>query len=169
MLIIWDFDGVICDSDDIWAENWRKLLKSEKNITLSEAEKQNLLIGISEKDKAQRLENHFCHLKIDSYFTAENCFTADMVPNGKPAPDLFLLAAQKMRTPVSECIVIEDSLDGIKDARSADMKVFAFTGAKSNNNREYEQKCLAAGADKVFNDMRNLHQELLNELRRMPR
>ena len=22
MLIIWDFDGVICDSDDIWAENW---------------------------------------------------------------------------------------------------------------------------------------------------
>lgn len=225
MLIIWDFDGVICDSDDIWAENWCKLLKSEKNITLSEAEKQNLLIGISEKDKAQRLENHFCHLKIDnnfkqklnelhdfgmknllvltdgieeifkdnrfsqciatggnkyqndtknhtvkidSYFTAENCFTADMVPNGKPAPDLFLLAAQKMRTPVSECIVIEDSLDGIKGARAAGMKVFAFTGAKSNNNHEYEQKCLAAGADKVFNKMRDLHQELLNELRRMP-
>lgn len=41
MLIIWDFDGVICDSDDIWAENWCKLLKSEKDIEISEQEKEN--------------------------------------------------------------------------------------------------------------------------------
>ena len=59
MLIIWDFDGVICDSDDIWAENWCKLLKSEKDIEISEQEKRELLIGISEKDKAKRLEDHF--------------------------------------------------------------------------------------------------------------
>ena len=32
MLVIWDFDGVICDSDGIWANNWAMLLKSEKNI-----------------------------------------------------------------------------------------------------------------------------------------
>ena len=30
MLIIWDFDGVICDSDYIWANNWQKLLLQEK-------------------------------------------------------------------------------------------------------------------------------------------
>ena len=30
MLLIWDFDGVICDSDGIWADNWEKLLLSEK-------------------------------------------------------------------------------------------------------------------------------------------
>ena len=68
MLIIWDFDGVICDSDDIWAENWCKLLKSEKDIEISEQEKRELLIGISEKDKAQRLEDHFSGLKIDAAF-----------------------------------------------------------------------------------------------------
>ena len=62
MLIIWDFDGVICDSDDIWAENWRKLLKSEKGIEISEQEKRELLIGISEKDKAKRLESHLTSL-----------------------------------------------------------------------------------------------------------
>ena len=64
MLIIWDFDGVICDSDDIWAENWRKLLKSEKDIEISEQEKRELLIGISEKDKAKRLESHFQDSKL---------------------------------------------------------------------------------------------------------
>lgn len=68
MLIIWDFDGVICDSDDIWAENWCKLLKSEKDIEISEQEKRELLIGISEKDKAKRLEDHFSGLKIDAAF-----------------------------------------------------------------------------------------------------
>ena len=68
MLIIWDFDGVICDSDDTWAENWRKLLKSEKDIEISEQEKRELLIGISEKDKAKRLESHFSGLKIDDAF-----------------------------------------------------------------------------------------------------
>ena len=68
MLIIWDFDGVICDSDGIWADNWEKLLLSEKKIRLSEEEKRSLLIGISEKDKAKRLEQHFPHLKIDENF-----------------------------------------------------------------------------------------------------
>ena len=68
MLVIWDFDGVICDSDGIWANNWAMLLKSEKNIILSEQEKRNLLIGISEKDKAARLEKYFPNLKIDNGF-----------------------------------------------------------------------------------------------------
>lgn len=43
MLIIWDFDGVICDSDYIWANNWQKLLLQEKNIKLSEDEVNSLL------------------------------------------------------------------------------------------------------------------------------
>ena len=49
MLIIWDFDGVICDSDDIWAENWCKLLKSEKDIEISEQEKRELLRRMNHK------------------------------------------------------------------------------------------------------------------------
>lgn len=217
MLIIWDFDGVICDSDNIWAANWCKLLQSEKGIVLSEQEKRKLLIGISEKDKAKRLEAHFSGVKIDDdfknklnklhdfgmrnllvltngvdrifadnrfkqciatggnqyqndtknhtvgidkYFSKDNCFTADDVAKGKPNPDIFLLAAEKMQTSVSECVVIEDSLDGIKGGINAGMKVFAFCGAQANNNPEYKQKCLLAGAEKVFDDMESLHKAL---------
>lgn len=219
MLIIWDFDGVICDSDNIWAENWRKLLNSEKGIDLSEQETRKLLIGISERDKARRLEMHFSGLSIDDdfknklnelhdfgmknllvltegirdifedkrfkqciatggnqyqndtknhtvgidkYFTAANCFTADMVTRGKPDPEIFLLAAEKMQVSVADCVVIEDSLDGIRSGKSAGMKVFAFCGAAANNNREYKQKCREAGADEIFDDMKALHEALIS-------
>jgi HAD superfamily hydrolase (TIGR01509 family) len=56
-------------------------------------------------------------------------FTVSMVARGKPAPDLFLLAAEQMRTPPEKCLVIEDSLPGILAARAAGMAVWRFSGA----------------------------------------
>ena len=47
--------------------------------------------------------------------------TGDQIENGKPAPDLFLLAAQKISTPPSQCVVIEDAEAGIIGAKSAGM------------------------------------------------
>ena len=47
--------------------------------------------------------------------------TGDQIENGKPAPDLFLLAAQEISTPPGQCIVIEDAEAGIIGAKSAGM------------------------------------------------
>jgi HAD superfamily hydrolase (TIGR01509 family) len=58
-----------------------------------------------------------------------NIFSASMVANGKPAPDLFLHAARSMGFSPRNCIVIEDSPAGIRAAKAAGMTVFAFTGA----------------------------------------
>jgi len=55
-------------------------------------------------------------------------FSASMVRRGKPAPDLFLLAAKEMGVPPQECLVIEDSVPGIRAARAAGMSVWRFTG-----------------------------------------
>ncbi|RUS60992.1 HAD family hydrolase [Pseudorhodobacter sp. E13] len=55
-------------------------------------------------------------------------FTASEVPNGKPAPDLFLHAAAKMGATPARCLVIEDSLNGIRAARAAGMPVWRFVG-----------------------------------------
>jgi len=46
-------------------------------------------------------------------------------PKIKPAPDLFLKAAEQLGVPASECLVIEDSLNGMKAAHAAGMKVVA--------------------------------------------
>ena len=47
--------------------------------------------------------------------------TGDQIDNGKPAPDLFLLAAQEISTPPGQCVVIEDAEAGIIGAKAAGM------------------------------------------------
>ena len=59
------------------------------------------------------------------YFDA-HIFTAYDVPNGKPAPDLFLYAASAMGFVAEECVVIEDSLAGVQGAMEAGMRVFGY-------------------------------------------
>lgn len=58
----------------------------------------------------------------------DRLFTAGQVKRGKPAPDLFLLAAETMGFAPSDCLVIEDSLNGIRAAHAAGMRVWRFTG-----------------------------------------
>ena len=50
--------------------------------------------------------------------------TGEMVQHGKPSPDIFLLAAKKLNEEPEDCVVIEDSPDGIKAAHAAGMKVY---------------------------------------------
>lgn len=55
-------------------------------------------------------------------------YTVSMVQRAKPAPDLFLLAAERMGVAPARCLVVEDSPLGITAARAAGMKVWLFTG-----------------------------------------
>ena len=62
-------------------------------------------------------------------------FTSTMVANGKPAPDLFLHAAQQMGADPARCLVIEDSLTGIRAGLAAGMTVWRFTGGSHLKGR----------------------------------
>jgi HAD superfamily hydrolase (TIGR01509 family) len=55
-------------------------------------------------------------------------FTASEVKRGKPAPDLFLHAAARMGVDPAACVVIEDSLNGVRAGLAAGMAVWRFTG-----------------------------------------
>ena len=48
------------------------------------------------------------------------------VENGKPAPDIYLLAAKKLDIPPQDCVVVEDSPNGVRAGVSAGMNVVAF-------------------------------------------
>jgi HAD superfamily hydrolase (TIGR01509 family) len=82
-------------------------------------------------------------------------FSASEVSRGKPAPDLFLFAAQKMKTPSERCLVIEDSVPGITGAVAAGMTVFGFHGG-SHCRADTAARLRAAGAVETFDDMRQL-------------
>ena len=64
---------------------------------------------------------------LDGFFT-DRVFTASMVKNGKPAPDLFLHAAGQLNAKAERCIVIEDSAYGLIAAKAAGMTAWHFTG-----------------------------------------
>jgi HAD superfamily hydrolase (TIGR01509 family) len=53
-------------------------------------------------------------------------FSADEVERGKPAPDLFLLAAERMGTAPRDCVVVEDSPFGCAAARAAGMRALGY-------------------------------------------
>jgi HAD superfamily hydrolase (TIGR01509 family) len=55
-------------------------------------------------------------------------FSATMVARGKPAPDLFLYAAERMAADPARCVVIEDSLPGVTAAVAAGMTAIGFVG-----------------------------------------
>jgi HAD superfamily hydrolase (TIGR01509 family) len=55
-------------------------------------------------------------------------FSASEVGRGKPEPDLFLYAAERMGVAPETCVVVEDSVNGVKAARAAGMKVLAYGG-----------------------------------------
>ena len=84
-------------------------------------------------------------------FFESNVFSASDVPRGKPAPDLFFLAARRMRVRTSECIVVEDSPAGVAAAASAGMMPIGFVGgnhAAPNLGSELS----AAGARTIIAD-----------------
>jgi HAD superfamily hydrolase (TIGR01509 family) len=86
---------------------------------------------------------------------APNIFSATQVKRGKPAPDLFLFAAEQMRTSPERCVVIEDSVPGITSALAAGMTVLGFHGG-SHCRPGYGETLRAAGAILTFDDMRQL-------------
>jgi HAD superfamily hydrolase (TIGR01509 family) len=86
---------------------------------------------------------------------APNIFSATQVERGKPAPDLFLFAAERMQATPARCVVIEDSIPGIKGARAAGMTVLGFHGG-SHCRPGYDETLKNAGAFATFDDMRQL-------------
>ncbi|KOG24606.1 MULTISPECIES: HAD family hydrolase [Streptomyces] len=64
---------------------------------------------------------------LDAWFRDGIVFSAEDVGRGKPAPDLFLHAAERMGVAPERCVVVEDSGLGVQAALAAGMDVYGFT------------------------------------------
>lgn len=89
-------------------------------------------------------------------------FTKIQVPNAKPAPDLFLYAAENMGVAPKDCLVIEDSVAGVTAGVAAGMRVFGFTGA-SHDQEKLSVKLKAAGASECFSSLIHITSKLYGE------
>ena len=85
----------------------------------------------------------------------EHVYSAPHVGAPKPAPDAYLHAASRLQVPASACLVIEDSLTGVRAARAAGIEVIGFVGG-SHIQEGHAQALLDAGALGCIQDMHEL-------------
>jgi HAD superfamily hydrolase (TIGR01509 family) len=88
-----------------------------------------------------------------------NIFSSTMVARGKPAPDLFLYAANALGFAPDHCVVVEDSANGVRAARSAGMLPIAFLGG-THCPATHHEDLSRAGASRVCCDAAELVQVL---------
>ncbi len=218
-LVIFDFDGVIADSEKIWIKNRQEELNLRYGLGWDFTTTNKYIGGMSDKTKRETLDklgiitddefwkvvmqkdievidnnkmpkipyiedvfnclDKYCvatggvfektlkKLKSinmwDKYINESNLFTVDMVEKGKPEPDLFLFASQKMGYKPSDCIVIEDSIVGLKAGLRAGMEVVAFLGSEIYQNDDYLAKVKELGIKNIFYDMRDVKEFLLEK------
>ncbi|QQG36579.1 MAG: HAD-IA family hydrolase [Micavibrio aeruginosavorus] len=89
------------------------------------------------------------------FFETDRIYTAALVPEPKPAPDLFLYAAAQYGVDPERCLVAEDSLAGAKAGVAAGMTVFGYTGL-AHQPAAQAARLRQAGAHKVSDRIADL-------------
>ena len=95
------------------------------------------------KEKMEKILISFNLLK---YFPV--VVSSDEVARGKPNPDVFLVTAQKLQVPFAECLVLEDSVNGVQAGKAARMLVFGI-----NSDEKVYNDLKENGADQVFHTL----------------
>lgn len=113
--------------------------------------------AVASSSRLNRLIHKLQHTGLYPYFEP-HIYSGEQVENGKPAPDLFLFAASKLGIAAQDCLVIEDSSNGVKAGLAAGMTVWGFVGGGHSHNG-HKGQLHEAGAHKVVDshdDLRGL-------------
>lgn len=112
--------------DQGWTEAVRSELQPSIGVIDALIELESVPRCIASNSYAEGIALALQATGLDKYF--DTYFSADDVVNPKPAPDMHLLAAKTFDVSPERCLVIEDSVLGIKAARAAGMDVVGYTG-----------------------------------------
>ncbi|SFC16706.1 HAD family hydrolase [Clostridium uliginosum] len=127
--------------DEIIAYQMDKKIKfiNEENIEpidgirelLLELNNNRIPIAIGSSSPRGFVETVLLKFGIIDYFNV--IVTGDEVEQGKPAPDIYIEVAKKLKLDVKECIVVEDSRNGVIAAKNAGMSCIGFNNINSGN------------------------------------
>ena len=113
-------------------------------------------MGIASGNKPESIEFLLSAVGVRAYF--EFILSGSDVHKPKPAPDIYLAAAEKLGLFPSECVVFEDAVNGIQGAEAAGMMSIGIA------TRTAEMLLRAAGADIVVKDYDELDDVMIDEV-----
>jgi HAD superfamily hydrolase (TIGR01509 family) len=109
-----------------------------------------LLKAVASSSTKEGLERKLRQVGLWEHFEP-HVYSADHVAHAKPAPDLFLYTAQMLGVAPSQCLVLEDSVNGVIAARAAGMRVWGFLGGGHMHDR-FGARLSSAGAERLVRD-----------------
>ncbi|VHM58834.1 haloacid dehalogenase-like hydrolase [Streptococcus pyogenes] len=104
---------------------YQKLLITEVNSCLEQLKKQGIKLAVASNSKRQDVLLALETTQIKDYF--EIILAREDVSRGKPYPDIYNKAVQKLGLQKKQLLVVEDSQKGIAAAKAANLTVFAIT------------------------------------------
>lgn len=105
------------------------------NELLDHLKSKNLKIGLSTSSDHVLIETILNKLEIRDYF--DEIISAQHLKYGKPHPEVYLTCAEKLNIHPMDCLVIEDSINGIISGKAAQMNVIAIPDAEHINNVKF--------------------------------
>ena len=116
--------------------------------------KENLTIALATSSSNKLIDCVLKVLKIESYF--KHIQSAEDLKYGKPHPEVFLKCAEAIDATPNECLVIEDSVNGIISAKAAGMNVI---GVPEEHNINIQKFCIA---DIILHSLLEITPNVLN-------
>ncbi len=147
-------------TDDIWGET-KALFTEQLASTLDIAaflSRLEVARCVASSSSVERI-NHSLEVTGLAHYFGPSIFSSSMVKNGKPAPDIFLFAAEKMCVAPERSIVIEDSRYGVLGAVAAGMTAIGYVGG-GHTHDGHGPELLAAGASAICSSWDEVSTEL---------
>jgi HAD superfamily hydrolase (TIGR01509 family) len=113
---------------------------------LKELQQMNLPLALATSSVSASARPFLDRHQLTAFF--DIIVTGDEIERGKPHPDIYLRAAEKLGVPADACLVIEDALSGIAAGKAAKMRVAAIPDTRFVDAREYEKE-----ADYLLRDL----------------
>lgn len=147
--------------EKLWP-NTRKLFESELKPTpglRAFLESSNARRCVASSSSPERIRASLELTGLTPFF--DDVFSTQYVARGKPAPDIFLYACEKMGVSPHRAVVIEDSAPGVQGARAAGAGVIGYLGG-AHIGEGHGERLLAAGAEFVAKDWEQIRGYLAN-------
>lgn len=142
--------------EEIYREMYEADIKAINGLEkfLKDLDDHGVLMAIATSGIQVNIDFMFQHVPIKQYFA--RVISSSDISEGKPDPQIFLVAAQALDIPPENCVVFEDSTSGVEAGKNAGMKVVALTTTHTKSELK--------NADLVIGDYSEITYEKLLKL-----